>query len=349
MLYRKLGRTSLDVSLIGLGTMTWGQQNTEAEGHAQMDYALAHGVTLFDTAELYSIPPMPETAGSTERIIGSWFKSRKSRDKVILATKAVGRSSMTWFRKGGARGRITKEQLTEAINGSLMRLGTEYIDLYQLHWPDRAMPWGSNPSRYVQSEFKGDGAPFAETLDVLAGFVKAGKVRHIGISNESAWGTMSYLADSTANSLPRVASIQNAYNLLNRTFDVALAEVAMRENVSLLAYSPLAQGYLTGKYLDGALPAGSRSALFNRGQRYELDATDDAIRAYLHIARDFGIDPAQLAIAFVNQQPFVASNLIGATSMAQLETNLAAIDVTLTPEINTRIDAVHQRYGNCAP
>ena len=349
MQYRKLGQTGLDVSLIGLGTMTWGQQNTEAEGHAQMDYALAHGVTLFDTAELYSIPPKSETAGSTERIIGSWFRLRKSRDKVILATKAVGRSNMTWFRKDGAKGRITKAQLTEAIDGSLSRLGTDYIDLYQLHWPDRAMPWGSNPSRYVPRDFKGDGAPFAETLDVLAGVVKAGKARYIGISNESAWGTMSFLAESTAHGLPRIQSSQNAYNLLNRTFDVALAEVAMREDVSLLAYSPLAQGYLTGKYLDGAVPAGSRSALFNRGQRYEMDATDDAIRAYIQIAKDFSIDPAQLAIAFVNQQPFVDSNLIGATSMAQLATNVGAIDVTLTPEINARIDAVHQRFGNCAP
>jgi aryl-alcohol dehydrogenase-like predicted oxidoreductase len=349
MQYRKLGRTGLDVSVIGLGTMTWGQQNTESEGHAQMDYAAANGVTLFDTAELYSIPPNPKTAGATERIIGSWFKARKSRDKVILATKAVGRSTMTWFRKDKSPGRITRAQLTEAIDGSLQRLGTDYIDLYQLHWPDRALPWGANPSRYSQAEFDGDGAPFADTLEVLADFIKAGKARYIGISNESAWGTMSFLAASNADGLPRVQSIQNAYNLLNRTFDVALAEVAMREQVSLLAYSPLAQGYLTGKYLEGAMPAGSRRALFNRGQRYELDATDDAIRQYLQVARDFSLDPAQMALAFVNQQPFVASNLIGATSMAQLATNISSIDVTLSPEIIARLDTVHQRFGNCAP
>ena len=346
---RKLGTTGLDVSLIGLGTMTWGQQNTEAEGHAQMDYALAHGVNFFDCAELYPIPPKPDTAGMTERIIGSWFKARKSRDKVILATKAVGRSNMTWFRKDGAKGRVTKAQLTEAIDGSLARLNTDYIDLYQLHWPDRPLPWGANPSRFVASEFDGDGAPMAETLAVLDGFVKAGKARHVGVSNESAWGTMQFLAASERSGLARIQSIQNAYNLVNRTFDTALAEIARREKVSLIAYSPLAQGYLTGKYLDGAMPPGSRSALFNRGQRYELDASNDAIRAYLKIARDAALDPAQMAIAFVNQQPFVATNLIGATSMAQLATNIAAIDVKLTPEINAKIDAIHQRYGNCAP
>ena len=189
----------------------------------------------------------------------------------------------------------------------------------------------------------------AETLEVLDGFVKAGKARHVGISNESAWGTMRFLTESAARGLPRMQSIQNAYNLLNRTFDTALAEIAMRENVSLVAYSPLAQGYLTGKYLDGARPAGSRSALFDRGQRYELAATDDAIRAYIKVARDFSLDPAQMAIAFVNQQPFVASNLIGATTMAQLKTNIAAINVTLPPEINAKIDGIHQRYGNCSP
>ena len=348
---RKLGTTSLDVSLIGLGTMTWGQQNTEVEGHAQMDYALEHGVNFFDTAELYSIPPKPQTAGATERIIGSWFKGRGTRSKVILATKAVGRSTMTWFRENGAPPRITKAQLTEAIDKSLKRLNTDYIDLYQLHWPDRSLPWGANPSRYVASEFEGgdDGAPMAETLEILQGFIQAGKARYIGVSNESGWGTMRFLSESSAHGLPRIQSIQNAYNLLNRTFDTGLAEIAMREHVSLLAYSPLAQGYLTGKYLDGARPAGSRSELFNRGQRYELTATDDAIRAYIALARAYSLDPAQMAIAFVNQQPFVASSLIGATSMEQLATNIGAINVTLTSEINAKIDDIHQRYGNCAP
>ena len=258
---------------------------------------------------------------------------------------------MNWLRGDNAPTEQTPKQIAEAIESSLTRLQTDYIDLYQLHWPDRPLPWGANPSRYVASEFEGgdDGAPMAETLEILQGFIKAGKARHIGISNESAWGTMKFITESSAHGLPRMQSIQNAYNLLNRTFDTGLAEIAMREHVSLLAYSPLAQGYLTGKYLDGARPAGSRSTLFNRGQRYELTATDDAIRAYIALAREFGLDPAQMAIAFVNQQPFVASTLIGATSMDQLATNIGAIDVTLTPEINAKIDDIHQRYGNCAP
>ena len=285
MQYRKLGRTGIDVSLIGLGTMTYGQQNTQDEGFAQMDYARDQGVNFFDTSELYSIPPKPETAGSTERVIGNWFAARGNRDKVILATKAVGRSVMTWFRKDGSPGRITRAQLTEALDGSLARLQTDYIDLYQLHWPDRATPFGANPTRYAAADFDGDGAPMHETLGILQDFVTAGKIRHIGVSNESAWGVMRFVGESNARKLPRVQSIQNAYNLLNRTFDVALAEVSMRERVSLIAYSPLAQGFLTGKYLDGARPAGARSTLFDRGQRYELAGANEAVRAYLEIGR----------------------------------------------------------------
>lgn len=349
MLYRKLGRTGLEVSLIGLGTMTWGEQNTQAEGHAQMDYALGQGINFFDTAELYSIPPRAETAGSTERIIGSWFKARGTRQKIILATKVIGRTGMTWFRKDRSPGRLTKAQMTEALEGSLGRLQTDYIDLYQIHWPDRRLPWGANPSRFSLADYPGDSEPFAETLETLGAFIKAGKIRHAGISNESAWGTMSYLHAANVTGIPRIASIQNAYNLLNRTFETALAEIAVCEQVSLLAYSPLAQGYLTGKYLDGARPPGARTTLFDRGQRYELENTDQAIKAYLGIARDFAIDPAQMALAFVNQQPYVASNLIGATTMDQLKINIASIAIQLTPEINARLDAVHQRFGNSAP
>lgn len=349
MLYRKLGRTGLDISLIGLGTMTYGQQNTQDEGFAQMDYALDQGINFFDTSELYSIPPKPETAGSTERIIGNWFAERGTRDKVILATKAVGRSIMTWFRKDGSPGRITREQLSEAIDGSLARLQTDYIDLYQLHWPDRATPFGANPTRYVPVDFAGDGAPMHETLGILQDFVTAGKIRHVGVSNESAWGVMRFIGESNARKLPRVQSVQNAYNLLNRTFDVALAEVSLRERVSLIAYSPLAQGFLTGKYLDGARPPGARSTLFDRGQRYELAGTNEAVKAYLGVADRFGLDPCQMAIAFVNAQPFVATNLIGATTMEQLKTNIAAVDLNLSPEVMAAIDAVHQLHGNPAP
>jgi aryl-alcohol dehydrogenase-like predicted oxidoreductase len=347
MEYRRLGRTDLKVSLICLGTMTWGQQNTEADGHAQMDYALDQGINFFDTAELYSIPPKAETQGSTERIIGSWFKSRGSRDKVILASKVVGRSENTWFRDDGSPAELSRKQIEEAVNKSLKRLQTDYIDLYQIHWPDRPMPWGSNPTIYRHQE--GDSHPIGETVEIMTDLVKAGKIRHFGLSNESAWGTMSFLKHAEAKGLARVQSVQNAYNLLNRTYEVALAEVTMRENVSLLAYSPLAQGYLTGKYLDGARPAGARTTLFERGQRYENPTAEAAIRKYLALAREFGLDPAQMALAFVNSRPFVTSNIIGATSMEQLKTDIASIDVTITPELEKRINAIHVEHCNPCP
>lgn len=347
MEYRRLGRTDLNVSLICLGTMTWGQQNTEAEGHAQMDYALDQGINFFDTAELYSIPPRAETQGSTERFIGSWFKARGSRDKVILATKVIGRSDNTWFRDDGSKGELSRAQIEEAVNKSLKRLQTDYIDLYQIHWPDRPMPWGSNPTIYRHQE--GNSHPIDETVEIMTDLVKAGKIRHFGLSNESAWGTMTFLKHADAKGQARVQSVQNAYNLLNRTYEVALAEVSMRENVSLLAYSPLAQGYLTGKYLDGARPAGTRTTLFNRGQRYENPTAEAAIRKYIALAKEFGLDPAQMALAFVNSRPFLTSNIIGATSMEQLKTDIASIDVTITPELEERINAIHVEHCNPCP
>ncbi|OYU47393.1 MAG: aldo/keto reductase [Rhizobiales bacterium PAR1] len=351
MEYRTLGRTGLKVSLIGLGTMTWGQQNTEAEGHEQMDYALDQGVNLFDAAELYSIPPKAETQGSTERIIGSWLKARKNRDKIVLASKVCGRNDFTWFRDDGSKCRLTKGQITEALHKSLARLGTDYLDLYQLHAPNRVMPWGSNPTRFIDAEFavNADDDNFYEVLETLDGFVKAGKIRHIGLSNESAWGTMKFLFESEKSGLPRVATIQNAYNLVNRTYDTALAELSIREGVNLLAYSPLGQGFLTGKYLDGALPPGSRTTLFNRGQRYQRPGVDDAVRDYMAIAKEAGMDAATLAIAFVNSRSFVASNLIGATTMEQLKIAIATKDVKLSADVLDKIDAVHQLRGNPAP
>lgn len=351
--YRPLGRTDLKVSAICLGTMTWGQQNTEAEGHAQMDYALDHGINFFDTAELYSIPPKPETQGSTETIIGSWFKARGTRDKVILASKTVGRSDqMQWFREPHQPARLIRSQMTYALEQSLKRLQTDYLDLYQIHWPERPMPWGSNPTRFSPKAFAplADESPIHEQLEALDRFVKAGKVRHVGLSNESAWGTMRFLFESETRGLPRVVSVQNAYNLLNRTYDVAMAEVHLREQVGLLAYSPLGQGFLTGKYLDGARPAGARTTLFDRGQRYQTAGAEEAIADYVAIARRYGLDPAAMAVAFVTTRPFVTSNIIGATSLEQLKVCVeGSLACTITPELEAEIDAVHQLRGNPCP
>jgi aryl-alcohol dehydrogenase-like predicted oxidoreductase len=351
MQHRRLGRTDLTVSAICLGTMTYGQQNTEAEGHAQMDYALERGVTFFDTAELYSIPPKAETQGATERIIGSWFKARGNRDKVILATKVIGRTAMDWFREGGIGGRLTREQMRYALDSSLKRLQTDYIDLYQIHWPERPLPWGANPTRFNADDFAPlpDESPIEEQLSVLADFVKAGKIRHVGLSNESAWGTMRFLFAAESKGLPRVQSIQNGYNLLNRTFEVALAEIWLREQVGLLAYSPLGQGVLSGKYLGGARPPGARNTLFNRGQRYEKPGAEEAIADYVNLARELGVDPSQLALAFVTSRPFVTSNIIGATTMEQLKANIDSMDLAITHEIEARLDAIHQLRGNPSP
>lgn len=351
--YRRLGRTDLDVSAICLGTMTWGQQNTEAEGHAQMDYALAQGVNFFDTAELYAIPPKAETQGATETIIGKWFKARGNRDKVILASKVAGRSDvMTWFRADGSPPRLNRRHMTEAVEASLKRLQTDYIDLYQLHWPERQLSWGGNPMQFKAAAYEvlADEALIEDQLEALAGLVKAGKIRHYGLSNESAWGTMQFLRAAEVKGLPRVQSIQNAYNLLNRTFEVALAEIQLREQVGLLAFSPLGQGYLTGKYLNGARPAGARTTLFNRGQRYETPGAEAAIADYVALAREEGLDPAAMALAFVTSRSFVTSNIIGATTMAQLEIAIEGSQkVAMTPELEARINAIHQVRGNPCP
>lgn len=348
MEYRELGRTGVKVSAICLGTMTWGDQNTEADGHEQMDYALAHGINFFDTSEMYSVPPKPTTQGSTEKIIGTWFAARRNRDKVILATKVAGRSPMNWLRKDGSTSDQTPKQIAEAVDASLKRLQTDYIDLYQLHWPDRPVAmFGAGGLAYKHVE--GNTVPIDEILGELQKHVKAGKIRHIGLSNETAWGTMTFLHHAVAKNLPRVQSIQNAYSLINRSFEMALAEIAHREQVGLLAYSPLGQGYLTGKYQNGALPEKSRKALFNRLQRYEKPQTGPAIDRYLGIAKQFDLAPAQMALQFVTTRPFVTSNIIGATTMEQLKTNIASVNVRWTDELETAVDEAHHAQPNPAP
>lgn len=348
MEYRELGRTGLKVSTCCLGTMTWGEQNTEAEGHEQMDYALDRGVNFFDTAELYAIPPKPETQGSTERIIGSWFKARGNRDKVILATKIVGRSGNTWFRDDKVdQCRMTKEQIDEAVEKSLKRLQTDYIDLYQLHWPDR--PANMFGDKIKPKHYELPFEPFEEILSHLDEHVKKGNIRHVGLSNETPYGVMRFLAESEARSLPRMQSIQNAYNLVNREFETGLEEISLREDVSLLPYSPLAQGYLSGKYRNGALPKGSRKELFNRLQRYEKPHAEDAINSYVDLAERKGIDPSKLAIKFCDTRPFVASTIIGATSMEQLEVCIDAFDLDWTDELETEVNALHARQPNPCP
>jgi aryl-alcohol dehydrogenase-like predicted oxidoreductase len=350
MEHRPLGRTGVNVPVICLGTMTYGQQNTEAEGHQQMDYALDRGVNFFDTAEMYSIPPKADTHGSTERIIGSWFAARGNRDKVILATKAVGRGDYVWLRDDAKETAQTAAQLKEAVEKSLKRLRTDYIDLYQLHWPDRRMSqWGSNPTVYKHPEPAPDENSIESVLEALGDLVKAGKIRHVGLSNESAWGTMRFLQVAAAMGLPRVVSIQNAYSLLNRTFEVNLAEVAMRERVGLLAYSPLAAGFLTGKYRNGALPPGTRKALFNRVQRYERPGAVEAIEKYWSLANAHGVPLDQLAIRHATTRPFVTSVIIGATTMEHLKRNIDAAKLPWTAELEAGIDGVHQIHCNPCP
>jgi aryl-alcohol dehydrogenase-like predicted oxidoreductase len=345
---RQLGRTGLSVTSCCLGTMTWGQQNTEAEGHAQMDYALERGVNFWDTAEMYSVPPKAETQGSTERIIGTWFKKTGRREDVILASKICGLSPNTWSREGDVKfTRQTREQIDEAIEKSLKRLQTDYIDLYQLHWPDRPVPLFGNKMDAKAYNYPYEA--FEDILGHLGRHVDAGRIRHIGVSNETPFGVMRFMAESDKHGLPRMASIQNVYNFVARKFEDGLDEIAIREDIGLLAYSPLAQGYLTGKYRDGALPEGSRKALFQRLQRYESPAAEKAINAHLDFAAQRGLDPAQLAIKFCDTRAFTTSTIIGATNMEQLKTCIDAFDLDWTDELEEGIAALYAKYGSpCA-
>ncbi|RWX75883.1 aldo/keto reductase [Neorhizobium lilium] len=343
MKYRKLGRTDLSVSEICLGTMTWGTQNTEAEAHEQMDFAVEKGVNFFDTAELYPTTPVSaETYGRTEEIIGSWFKKTGKRDDIVLASKIAG-SGRSHIRDGQD---ITPQTMREAVDASLRRLQTDRIDLYQIHWPNRGHyhfrgAWGFDASTQDRTQAAADILQILETAGEL---VKEGKIGTLGLSNETAWGTLKYLRTSDEKSLPRVASIQNEYNLLYRVFDLDMAEVAHHEDVGLLAYSPLAAGLLTGKYLDGSRPAGSRGTI-NQDLGGRLQPLQEpAVKAYQVLAAEHGLDFGQMALAFCLTRPFMASVIIGATTMEQLKTDIAAADVTLSADVMNAIAKIHRQY-----
>ena len=333
-----------EVSKICLGTMTWGQQNTEAEAHEQISYALDHGINMLDAAEMYPVPPRAETQGRTEEYIGTWFKKTGLRQKYILATKAAGPNPEFHYLRGGPR--FTREQLMEAVDGSLRRLQTDCIDLYQLHWPDRYTNFFGQRGYFHREQPE---TPIDETLRALQELVAAGKIKTIGLSNETPWGTMKFLDLADREGLPRVESIQNPYGLLNRTYEIAMAEVSHREDVGLLAYSPLGMGLLTGKYRHGARPEGSRMAVFERFTRYDGAETLEATEQYLQLADEHGLNPTHMALAFVNTRPFVLSNIIGATTMEQLKMNIDSLDVTLSKEVLKGIEAIQQRLPNPAP
>ena len=343
--YRKLGDSTLEVSAVCLGTMTFGEQNDRASSHAQLDLALARGINFIDTAEMYAVPPRRETYGATETIVGEWL-ARQPRDRVILATKVAGPArSLEWIRGGPPA--LDGDNIRAALEGSLRRLRTDYVDLYQLHWPERNQPmfgqWLYDPDKERAC------TPIRAQLDALAELVAQGKIRYVGLSNEHPWGVMEFVRLADEYGLPRVVSIQNAYNLLNRVYEYGLAEVCHRERVGLLAYSPLAFGHLSGKYLDDPSASGRLTLFENFGQRYTKENVLPAARAYADIARRHGLTPATLALAWVYRRGCVASTNIGATTLAQLEENLGAWEVELAPEVIEAIEAVHLRYTNPAP
>ncbi|MEM9478025.1 MAG: NADP(H)-dependent aldo-keto reductase [Verrucomicrobiota bacterium] len=347
MKYHTLPRTDLNVSLICLGTMTWGEQNTEAEAHEQLDYALDQGVNFIDTAEMYPVPPKEETYGFTEDYIGTWLASRKCRDKVILASKIAGPFMRAPYIRNGEN-RLNRSNIEAAIEESLRRLQTDYLDIYQLHWPDRhTMFFGER--EYDWNAHRDDAVPLQESLEALADLVKAGKVRYVGLSNETPWGTMRFLELAKELDLPRVVTIQNPYSLLNRIFDGAMSEVCRFEELRLLAYSPLAFGRLSGKYHGGAMPEKGRITLFPRFDRYNSEVAITAVDAYAELARGHGLDPAQMALAWVNARPHLGANIIGATTMEQLKTNIASIDIELSPEVIAGIQEIHARIPNPCP
>ncbi|MEY6433410.1 NADP(H)-dependent aldo-keto reductase [Thioalkalicoccus limnaeus] len=343
---RRLGTTDLEVSVLCLGTMTFGEQNSEAEAHRQLDAAVAAGIDFIDTAEIYPVPPRAETQGLTESFIGTWLARRGRRDDLILASKVAGPGDWLPYLRGG-RNRLDRANIEAALNESLERLRTDYLDLYQLHWPDRQTNFfgrlGYRPPGHD------DSVPLLETLEVLRDLVASGKVRHVGVSNETPWGLMSALQLARTHGLPRPVSIQNPYSLLNRTFEIGLAEIAMRERCGLLAYSPLGFGTLTGKYLGGARPATGRLTRFERFSRYSNGEAERATADYVELARRHGVRPAQMALAYVTSRPFVTATIIGATNLEQLNENIASHDLTLSEDLEREIDAIHTRQPNPAP
>ena len=348
MNYKKLGNSNLNISTISMGTMTWGEQNTLEEAFEQMDYAYDQGINIFDSAELYPVPPSAETQGETSRILGQWVKSRKIRDKVIIADKIVGRSGMNWFRPEGIETRLDKKQIEFALDRTLKNLEMDYVDIYQLHWPDRPINvFGGLEYEHTDSR---DAISIEETLTALDELVKQGKIRHIGLSNETAWGTSEFLKVASEKKLSKIISIQNPYNLLNRSFEVGLSEISIREQVGLLAYSPLASGVLTGKYFDGKLPKGSRMDLFgHRYPRYKTLNAEAAAKKYHAVASKHGLNPCQMAIKFCEIQKFVSSVIIGQTTMEQLKTNIGSISLNLSKEVIKDINEVQIIYSNPCP
>ena len=345
---RPLGRTDINVSALCLGTMMYGDQVSEEDARAQMDVCWDRGINFFDTAEMYTVPPKAETHGNSERYVGQWIKDKGVRDRLILATKVAGRSGMTWIRDGVDEVRLTKAQILEACEQSLNRLQTDYIDLYQIHWPDRQVRLFGG-ALYGYKHYDDDYVSYEETLEAMDELVKAGKVRHVGLSNESPYGTMRFLHAAEKHGLPRMVSIQNAYNLVNRTFEMGLAEIAMEEQVGLLAYSPIGQGALSGKYLDGGNPKGSRNQLFGRLGRYQTPGAEKQIRAFVNLAKEHGLDPSALATQFVTVQPWVTSNIFGATGMAQLDVIFQSLEIEWTDELRKAVNAIHAEAPNVCP